>query len=175
MSMATYPAAKPTGVCAATGRRFAPGEAYVATFIERPGAAAIDRQDFSVESWDQGARPAPPAIMLGYWRASYSASAAPRQPLLGDAELLDLFESLTESPEPKARAFRYFVTLLLVRRRQLRLMGTKGKAMLVLPKGATGEPIAVEDPGLDDAVVADAIDQLGRVLAIDAGSAAEGA
>ena len=65
------------------------------------------------------------------------------------------------------------LTLLLVRRRLLRMMGSKPKTqdrpalMMVIPRGVGAEyqPIEVIDPGLDDAAVAEVIEQVGQIIA----------
>jgi hypothetical protein len=138
--------------------------------VERQGG--LDRLDFSAAAWDQGRRPDAP--LFGFWRARYQAAESKKQPLLGDAELLDLFEELGAATEPRQLTFRYLLTLLLVRRRILRVVATKPGQMLVVPRGSSGggeatrEPIAVVDPGLDDQAIADAIEQLGQIVATDA-------
>lgn len=175
MTIATYPAAKPTGRCAATGRSLQPGELYVATFVEREGRPGLERLDYCAASWESGSRPAPPFTLLGHWRAAFSHEDVKRRPMLGDAELLDLFEELGGAGEPRQKAFRYFVALLLVRRRQLRVVGSKPGVLLVMPKGGSQEAITVDDPGLDERAVAEAMEQLGRVVSLDGTPAAEGA
>src|SRR3954470_5386608 len=159
-----YPFVRSTGRCAATGQAFAEGDPYIATLVERHGG--LERLDFSAAAWDQGRRPDAP--LFGFWRARYQAAESKKQPLLGDAELLDLFEELGAATEPRQLTFRYLLTLLLIRRRVLRVVATKPGQMLVLPRGsrsgggggeATCEPIAVVDPGLDDQAIADAIEQ----------------
>jgi hypothetical protein len=110
--------------------------------------------------------------MFGFWRGTFQAHEAKKQPLLGDAELLDLFEELDGATEPKQITFRYILALLLVRRRMLRVVSTKPGLMLVAPRGGdtAREPIGVADPGLDEQAIADAIEQLGQIVAIDAPS-----
>jgi hypothetical protein len=170
----TYPISRSTGVCAATGRTFAEGEPFVATLVEREGQPLLERVDFAVSAWETGQRPQAPLRLFGFWKGTHREHESARQPLLGDAELLDLFEELGAATEPKQVTFRYLLSLLLVRRRVLRVVGTRrdsaGTIMLVIPKGAEGEgrtPIEVVDPGMDDGAVADAIEQLGQVVATD--------
>jgi hypothetical protein len=172
MALAPYPVARPTGTCAATGRAFSEGDPYVATLVEREGQPGLERLDFSISAWDSGERPRPPLRTFGFWRGNYHATEVKKQALLGDAELLDLFEELGAATEPKQISFRYLLTLLLVRRRVLRVVSTKAGTMLVVPRGSGSgevarEPIPVIDPGLDDQAIADAIEQLGQVVATD--------
>jgi hypothetical protein len=170
----SYPSVRPTGRCASSGEPFKEGDPYVATLVERQGQPGLERLDFSVAAWNKGERPQAPFALFGFWRARYQAQETKKQPLLGDAELLDLFEELASATEPRQLTFRYLLTLLLVRRRILRVVSTKPGQMLVLPRGsssggeATREPIPVADPGLDDQAIADAIEQLGAIVATDA-------
>ena len=178
ISSSPYPFSRSTGKCAATGAPFAEGQPYIATLVECAGQRGLERLDFSVQAWDAGQRPQPPLTLFGFWRGKYQAAETKKQPLLGDAELLDLFEELASATDPRQLTFRYLLTLLLVRRRVLRVVSTKPGTMLVLPRGSAGgsggggdatrEPIPVADPGLDDQAIADAIEQLGQVVATDA-------
>ncbi|MDX2130545.1 MAG: hypothetical protein SFY69_00660 [Planctomycetota bacterium] len=157
----SYPAAKSPGKCGASGRAFSPGEAIVAALVSGE-RGDLFRVDFAAGAWEAGARPE--GDLIGFWRATFSPDAREGPTLLGDDELMDLFEELARASEPRQVAFRYFLSLLLIRRRALRLMGSRPGELLVLAKGATGEPTEVTDPGLEESVVGDAIEQLGRVL-----------
>ena len=89
--------------------------------------------------------------------------------------LLDLFEHLAASDQPRQRAFRYVLALLLVRRRILVYEGqqssSEGPVMRVREKRLAAEtpaPIVdVPDPGLDDETTAAVIEQLGEVIGAD--------
>jgi len=170
----TYPVARSTGRCAATGAVFKEGDSYVAVLVEREGQAGLERLDFAQGQWEAGARPPQPLQVFGFWRGTYVAHEAKKQPLLGDAELLDLFEELGTASEPKQVTFRYILALLLIRRRVLRVVSTKPGVLMVVPRGAGDvgrEPMGVTDPGLDEQAIADAIEQLGQVVATDAPAA----
>jgi len=165
-----------TGVCAATGRSFKVGERYVATLVDRPGEAAPARVEFSIEAWNDGQRPKD--RMIGSWRTSKRESTNESRQLMSDDELIELFEEMAGATEPKHLAFRYVLTLMLVRRRQLRLVGERrhdGKSTLLVrhklpPGGAANAPaqegpaMEVVDPGLDEGTTNDVIEQLGQVL-----------
>lgn len=170
----SFPVARCTGKCAASGRAFSPGETIVAVLVERADGG-LERLDYALESWEGGQRPQPPLVIFGFWRCEYTPEEKRSNALLGDAELLDLFEDLTGATDAKQVAFRYFLALLLVRRRMLRVTGSRDGGLLVLPKGASGEPVLVTDPGLEEGVVADAIEQLGRVVAPVGADGAKGA
>jgi hypothetical protein len=170
ISSSPYPVARSTGRCASSGNAFAEGDPFVAVLVERDGQPGLERQDFAAQAWEQGARPQPPLRMFGFWRGTFTPHETKKQPLLGDAELLDLFEELAAASEPKQVTFRYILALLLVRRRVLRVVSTRPGVMMVVPRGAGDagrEPLAVMDPGLDDQAIADAIEQLGQVVATE--------
>lgn len=181
----TYPISKASGRCASTDLPFAVGERFVAALVERPGSPALERQDFSCQAWLNGARPEKPLRLFGFWRSVYAAPEEKRQPLLGDPELLDLFEELGSEPSGHVdaghadlAAFRYLLALLLVRRRVLRLISSKPDSIIVRARRAGPdhpEPpdITVFDPGMDDAKMKDAIDQIGRIVAPEAGKASK--
>jgi hypothetical protein len=168
MTGSSYPFARSTGVCAASGRALVEGEAYVAALVEREGQSGLERVDYSADAWERGARPREPMRVFGFWRGTFAAGETKKQPLLGDAELLDLFEELGGASEPKQVTFRYILALLLTRRRILRVVSTTPGGMMVVVRGEAGkEPISVVDPGLDEQAIADAIEQLGQVVATD--------
>jgi hypothetical protein len=67
------------------------------------------------------------------------------------------------------------LTLVLIRRKLLRYEGARDGAIHVRhkPSGAAPEPplISVADPGLDEAAITQAMQQLGEVMALDGGGA----
>lgn len=173
----TYPISRPTGQCAATGRAIAVGETFIATLVERDDQPLLERMDFSVEAWDAGKRPGAPFRLFGSWKSVHQESGTPRQTLLSDPELLDLFEELGAATEPRQRAFRYLLALMLIRRRLLRLVTSTPEGLRVLAKGSAPEtePTMVIDPGLDDEMVAEAIEQLSQIMPQERAAIAEGA
>jgi hypothetical protein len=184
LSGSSYPVQRSAGQCSATGRAFAVGELYIATLVEREheGVTGLERVDFSQDAWAAGQRPAPPMRLFAAWKSSYRPGEQTRRPILGDAELLELFEELGEGggdagvggpTTQKQIVFRYVLALLLIRRRMLRMIGTRrvdgGSIMLVVPKGGDPTtPVEVLDPRMDDTAIQDAIDQLGQILDTDA-------
>ncbi len=170
-----YSIARSTGVCAATGHAIQTGDAFVAALVERPGQPALERLDFSREAWEAGARPSAPLRLFGSWRSVRQSAEGVKKPLLSDAELLDLFEELAaagEAIDPKRQGFRYLLALLLVRRRVLKLEPSPSRILRVRPKSQQnqdqGPIVEIKDPGMGDAAIADAIEQLGAILATDA-------
>ena len=71
------------------------------------------------------------------------------------------------------------LALLLVRRKVLRMAGSRPGVLMVRPRpvksgGPEGAVIEVVDPAIDDAAVADAIEQLGQVVAPQGAAARQG-
>ncbi len=173
----SYPISRPTGQCAATGRAIAVGETFVATLVERDDQPLLERMDFSTEAWDEGRRPESPYRLFGSWKSVHQESGAPKQTLLSDPELLDLFEELGAATEPRQQAFRYLLALMMIRRRLLRLVTSTPEGLTVLAKGSAPEtePAFVTDPGLDDEMVAEAIEQLSQIMPQERAAMTEGA
>lgn len=163
----SYPIARPTGVCAHSGVTIEPGSPYVATLVERDGQEGLDRIDFSITAWENGARP---ARLFGFWRTVMSATDEKPRLFIDDNELLSLFEQLSESDDEKRIVFRFLLGLILMRKRLLRHAGTETRdgrrVMLARAKGSTPEDPLVEiiDPELDDKAIEEAADQLTLAL-----------
>jgi hypothetical protein len=157
---------KSTGSCAATGRAFTPGETHIAALVDEPGRG-LARMDFGVDAWESGTRPPAPFQLIGFWRAHYQPHQQPAKQLMGDDELLEMFDGLANVSDPKQVRFRYVLALLLIRRRMLRVVGQRrgveGVTMQVYRQGESAgdlPPTPVLDPGLDEVSIAEAIEQL---------------
>ncbi len=185
-SSSPYDIARPVRVCASTGNTISVGDAYVAVLVDAPGAESFTRQDFSIEAWEGGARPEAPGVVFAFWRTVAPEANEQKKPLIDDDELMDLFEQLGESDSEDRLAFRYLLTLVLVRKRRLSYEGgspadrKSGRTglLFVRPKGVALPPerggdgpalIEVVDPGLDDETVASVTDQLGQIMNLDEG------
>jgi hypothetical protein len=178
----TYPLPKSGGRCAVTDRPFEVGETFIAALVDEQGPNAsskLVRVDVCAKAWEQGKRPA--GELYGFWKATFAQEKPAKQALLDDDQLLDMFDatpafepSITgeaANVDPKQVRFRYLLTLLLVRRKLLRVIATKltrdGTVLHVLRKGEqAGTPATlVLDPKLDELAIAEALDQFGSVLA----------
>ena len=169
-----------TGRCAATGRAFAPGERYVATLAERDGAPGLERADFSLDAWEQGRRPEAPLVMVGSWKSVAGEARAKRHAIADDEELLDLFSQLEGTTEPRRVALRYVLALLLVRRRLLvhegvtPASGSRPALMRVRLRRAGSTPTEVIDPGMDEALLTEAVATLTEALSGGGGGSNSG-
>jgi len=168
-----YSISRPTGRCAHTGEAFQPGDRFVAALVERAEEEGFERVDYSAEAWDAGARP---ERLFGFWRAVMPAHDEKPKLFIDDDGLLALFESLLDEADDegeahaKRDAFRWVLTLILLRRRLLKQVGASvrgGRRVLQLrQKGSPPEatPVEVADPGMDEAAAAAAADQLSAVM-----------
>ncbi len=164
----SYPVGRGSSVCAATGRALVEGEAVEATLVEYPADGRLERQDFSIAAWKAGARPGPALHLLGHWRTA-ARSGPERRVALDDDAMLDMVEQFAGSDD-RARGLRLVLALMLVQRRVLVQVGTQGGALLLrkrgLPPPPEGpEPLRVEDPGLDEATLADVAAELEALAA----------
>jgi hypothetical protein len=100
--------------CAATERALEPGE-WCYSVLEVRGAEIV-RKDFAASAWS-GA----PAEVFGWWKSRVPEPHAKKIKLAPNDVLLELFDQLAERPENED--MRYVLTLLLMRRRVLRLDG----------------------------------------------------
>jgi hypothetical protein len=98
--------------CAVTDRALEPGELSYSV-LEVHGADVV-RKDFCSEVWT-GA----PESALGWWKTRIPEPAAKKVKLAPNDVLLELFDELADRPEQSD--VRYVLTLLLIRRRVLRL------------------------------------------------------
>jgi hypothetical protein len=169
--MATgYEIARATGVCAGSGRPIAVGDQFIAALVESETEDRLERADYSVQAWEAGMRP---ARLYGYWRATMESPDSKKKPFIDDAALMDLFEQLAGATEPGRVSFRYLLTLMLVRKRLLKYEGTKrdGDQSVMLVRLATradeipAPVVEVLDPGMNDAAIGEAIEQLTAVMA----------
>ena len=119
--------ARPNCRCASSGRSLQPGESFYSVLIR--GSVTIERLDYAVDAW-QG----PPEKSLGWWRSQMPATEAHVSTLAPPDVLLDAMESLES--QPNQQSLRYTLSLLLVRRRVLRIMesfsGEGASGVLVL-------------------------------------------
>ncbi|MCK6475417.1 MAG: hypothetical protein L6Q35_01135 [Phycisphaerales bacterium] len=162
-----YSIARPTGVCALTGQAISVGERFVATLVEIDGEQDLRRVDFSAQAWEQGARPTA-GRLFATWTAVMAEPTAKKRPLLTDDELLDMFDQFAPSTDRRRLVFRYLLALALLRRRLLRHEGSRGTIMLVRRRGAGADDVLeVLDPGMDDAAVSEAMEELSRIIPLD--------
>lgn len=168
LSSAPYDLGRSTGVCAVTGEALTPGTEAVAVLVEREQDDQLERLDYSAEAWDRGERP---ARLFCFWRRRIPSPNERPKPFIDDDELVALFDQLQDAEQDRQIAFRFILSLILIRKRLLRHVGSKtdaeGRAVSLLKrKGAAPDdgPIAVIDPGMDESAIASATELLGQAL-----------
>lgn len=113
--------------CAATGRELVPGEPLVSVLVAN--GSQVVRHDYAADAWTE-----PPQPNLGWWRSRVPEGSAQRVVWAPNDVLLDYFERLES--DPTQLDVRYVLTLLLVRRRLLRVEKTatdaQGQEQLVV-------------------------------------------
>jgi len=162
----SFPLTRCSGVCAGTGRPLGPDEACIGTLVEIQGQSGFDREDYSLEAWEAGKRPVAPRRLFASWKTTNALREDDKPRLLSDPELLDLFEEVATAEDERRAAFRYLLGILLIRRRLLRQVGMDGRALLVVTKAASegATPIRLEEPAMDDQVIAEALEQLSQIV-----------
>jgi hypothetical protein len=98
--------------CAATDRALEPGETCYSV-LEVQGADVV-RKDYCKDAWT-----APPESAFGWWRTRIPEPTAKKVKLAPNEVLLELFDQMADLPDQED--LRYVLTLLLIRRRVLRL------------------------------------------------------
>jgi hypothetical protein len=100
--------------CAATGRELRPGERYFSALVEEGNQ--LLRRDYSAEAWT-----GPPPGAFSFWTGRVPAPQEHAKPRFDDDLLEECFHRLEGQTDPGRINFRYVVTLLLLRRKRLRL------------------------------------------------------
>lgn len=163
---ATYPIGKASGTCAASGAVIAPGEAYMATLCEGETGNDLVRLDYAMSQWESGVRP---ERLFCFWRSVMHAAEDQRL-LVDDDALASLFHRLEGEQDPKRQAYRFVISLILIRKRILRVVRSSGPAPAriwhVRMKGDDEHAplIEVHDPDLTEAHVREVAEQLGEIL-----------
>lgn len=170
-----YEIGRSTGVCAATGRELSPGEPIVVALVEREGAEGFDRVEFGAESWDGPRRMSDGRRIFAHWKTVVNEPNSKARLLIDDESLIDMFDQLCEGAgeEGEARsraALRYLLALVLCRKKLLVMDGARGErdgepgGILVRRKGEEGPPTFVADPGMDEATLGEATEQVSALV-----------
>ena len=120
--------------CATTGKDLVPGSVCHSVLVMRNGE--LQRLDYSKEGWN-----GPPEGALGVWKCIVPRAAEVRHEPLDTNALMRCFEQLTEEASPAREGLRYILALLLVKKRRLRLDGSRadGDEEYLQLAGAQGE------------------------------------
>ena len=102
--------------CAASGRELKAGETFYSTLVAE--GSQVVRHDYAEEAW-QG----PPEGVLGWWKSQMPHRESKKMHWAPNDVMLELLEQLEH--QPQSADMRYVLSLLLVRRRVLRLEETR--------------------------------------------------
>lgn len=154
--------------CAGTGEPLLPGEVCYSVLIENRGT--YERVDYSAAGW-KGL----PDNAVGYWKCLVPVPAS-REAATADPErLMQFFEQLIESPNPRQEKLAYVLALHLLQRRRLKLDGSRcaddGEYLEL--SGSRGEgPFEVRDQQLSEAEIAELRAALNQQLTLEWDAAA---
>jgi uncharacterized protein YbaR (Trm112 family) len=162
--MIDYEVQRCTRHCATTGRELQPGEEFYSTLVAE--GARVARRDYSIEAW-QG----PPSGVLGWWKSHIPLRTAKKLHWAPNDVMLDLLENLELQSDKKD--MRYVLSLLLVRRRVLRLEESErlegGSEVSVLYCPRRENTYRVETTMPSDERIAEIQQELAHLLFADAG------
>ena len=190
MNAPTYDIERLTGQCAITGQALNPGEQYIAALIEIDPSATeapaenapkqtaapnsgLKRIDISIEAWKQGHRP---ERLFSHWQSTVPQPNEKKKMFVDDSVLMNLLLRLADTDQPQRLAFRFVLTLILMRKKLLRYEGaqkrndTTGQPQewwTVTPKRGLGvdeEPIEILNPQINDEQIQQVTEQLGQIL-----------
>lgn len=108
-----------TRKCAATDRELRPGETVYSVLLAE--GSAVVRRDYSADAW-----PGPPEGALGWWKSQLPSPQSRKLNWAPSDVMLHYFVELESRPDDAD--LRYVLTLLMVRRRLLRLDETVAEA-----------------------------------------------
>jgi len=173
---APYDIIRTQDVCAQTGRALEIGEEHIAALIDSLDDEPLVKVLYTLDAWEKGPNLPPNTALFGFWKRTVPESDEQPKQLVSEDEMFDLFEQLGEATEHKQLAFRYLLTLILMRKKKVVFERSTPAAkdqqgVLVVrlrQKGGEGQLFDVIDPGLDNETIAQATEELGQVMNLDA-------
>jgi hypothetical protein len=148
-----------TRKCTATEQDLKPGEEFYSVLVSQ--GAEVVRLDYSKAAWD-----GPPEGNIGWWKSRMPDPNEKKVDWAPSDVILHYFQKLAERPD--SADTRYVLTLLMIRRRMLRLEESEsaddGTETMILfcPKNETEYRVQVVDPSSDR--VAAIQDELANLL-----------
>jgi hypothetical protein len=162
---------KVEGHCAACNADLVLGSTAVAALYLKEGS-------FSRRDWCERCFAANGGEPFSFWRRDLTVSKERRKPILDIAFLTDFFHRLRSEPlSPETAPILFIVSILLVRKKILDLLGTEttceGTGIRVRLKRG-GESWFIPDPGITEEKMASIKDDLARIFDIDGGGNGNG-
>jgi len=131
--------------CAATGQELSAGEEFYSVLV--PDGKEIQRQDYSITAWGE-----PPDNAIACWKSRMPDPAANRLNWAPNDVIRHYFEELGKNGDPQHQDTRYVLTLLMIRRRIVRLEEVdrqhkdRQKLVVYCPKNETEYQVPVMEP-----------------------------
>ncbi len=154
-----YEVQRCTRHCATSDRELTPGESYYSVLVA--DGAELKRYDYSEEAWE-----GPPDNALGWWKARIPDPKSKKKHWAPNDVMLQFFDELAE--QPGRQDMRYVLSLLLVRRRVMRVedeeKDDRGGEVMVLycPRRDTTYKIPAVMP--DQSQIEEIQEELARLL-----------
>ena len=161
VSMKQWETARPTGICAKTGRELTEGEELYAVLFE--DGDSFRREDYSVEAWT-----GPPPDAYCHFKSKVPIREAKRKRVFVDDEMLvNFFVRLGDETDLLRLQFRFVLALILMRKRLLRYEetlhdGQTESWQMRLVKEQTVHRVL--NPRLTDEQIEGVSEQLGAIL-----------
>ena len=160
-SMKQWETARPTGICAQTGRELAEGEEFYAVLFE--DGDSFRRQDYSVEAWTG----APPGAYCHFKSKVPIREPKRKRVFVDDEMLINFFVRLADETDLLRLQFRFVLALILMRKRLLRYEETLHDGeieswQMRLAKEQTVHRVL--NPHLTDEQIEGVSEQLGAIL-----------
>lgn len=158
-----YPIGNSSRRCSRTGRELNEGETYYSLLVD--GDDGLVRLDYAEEAW-QG----PPEGALAFWKGTIARGDRRKRRLADPEVLLNLFERLGQQDDPAKEPFRYFLALLLLRKRILKFLDSDrsdDREVWLLRCPRTESTYRVVNPRLNDDQLTEVEEELGRLLDMD--------
>ncbi len=146
--------------CAVTGRELQPGERYYSALVEEGNQ--LLRRDYSQEAWT-----GPPPAAFSFWTGKVPPPEERARPRFDDDLLEECFHRLAGQTDPGRVNFRYVVTLLLIRRKRLKLESSTvedGVEVLTVRGVRDGSAHQVVNPRLTEDEMRQVQDEVFQVL-----------
>jgi len=122
-----YEVQRCTRHCSRSGRELAPGESFYSVLVAE--GVEMRRYDYSVDVWE-----GPPEEAVGWWKSQIPDRHTNRVNWAPNDVMLEFFDELADNPD--SQDMRYVLSLLLVRRRVMRLEESetdeRGQEIMVL-------------------------------------------
>ncbi len=115
--MADYEVTRTVGQCASTGRTFDEGESFYSALFET--TEGFERRDYSEQSWD-----GPPEGAFCHFKTKLPTKEKARKTFVDDDVLINFFQRLEKSEDDGKLRFRFVLSLILMRKRLLKYVGT---------------------------------------------------